>query len=65
MTEFHVMVDMKEGCFPAENWGLTCLAGTTYTGAYISRGVTQEIIYDATVASYAFKEVSGDDKENQ
>ena len=55
MTEFNVMVDMKKGCFPPENWGLTCVVGTMYTGTYISRGVTQEIIFASTVDNYIFK----------
>jgi hypothetical protein len=55
------MVDMKEGCFPPENWGLTRLAGTMYTGTYISRGVIQEIIVDATVNECTFTLI---EKEN-
>lgn len=55
------MVDMKEGCFPAENWGLTLLTGTMYTGTHISRGVTQEIIFDSTVENYTFTVI---EKEN-
>ena len=51
------MVDMKEGCFPPENWGLTCVVGTMYTGTYISRGVTQEIIFASTVDNYIFKTI--------
>jgi len=50
--EYDMIVDMKHDRWPEDNWGLTCVVGTMYTGQNMSAGVAGEIMSSVAVASY-------------